>query len=102
MNPAAPYADAGVAAGEAVRSAEVTMEGPGVPISFAKAGESGTIVSVSGSDKTRQFLNELGFTPGTVVKVVSQSGGNLILDVKGAKIAIEKSSASKIKFRPSS
>ena len=44
----------------------------------------------------------LGFTPGTEVKAVSEASGNVILDVKGSKIAIDRKMASKILFCPES
>ena len=50
----------------------------------------------------KRFLAGLGFTPGTEVKAVSEASGNVILDVKGSKIAIDRKMASKILFCPES
>ncbi len=102
MNPAAPCVNAELAGSGCSTCPKVVMDGAGVPIMFSKTGDVGTIVSISGNEKTRRFLNELGFTPGAGIKVVSQSGGNLILEVKGAKIAIDRTMAGKIQFRPTS
>ncbi len=101
MNPAAPcvMADSAV---DACNDRKVVFDGPGVPLTFCKTGDSGTIVSITGRENSRRFLNELGFTPGAAIRIVSQSGGNLILDVKGSKIAIDRSMASKILYCPSS
>ncbi len=74
----------------------------GVPLSMAKVGEKGVIVSISGKEEVRKFLSDLGFTIGTEIKAVCQSGGNIIIDVKGSKIAIDKHMANKIQFCPSS
>lgn len=69
---------------------------------MARVGERGTIVSISGKEEVKRYLSELGFTPGTEVKAVCQAGGNIILDVKGAKIAIDRHMANKILFSPAS
>ena len=74
---------------------------PGIPISMARVGDKGTVVSISGREETKRFLG-LGFTPGTEVKAVSEASGNVILDVKGSKIAIDRKMASKILFCPES
>lgn len=73
---------------------------PGIPVSMARVGDKGTVVSISGREETRRFLAGLGFTPGTEVKAVSEASGNVILDVKGSKIAIDRRMASKIMFCP--
>lgn len=73
---------------------------PGIPMSMAKVGDTGTIVSISGREETRKFLAGLGFTPGTTVKAVCEANGNVILDVKGSKIAIDRKMAAKILFCP--
>ncbi|MDO5852889.1 MAG: FeoA family protein [Thermoplasmata archaeon] len=69
---------------------------------MAKVGEKGTITSISGKEEVKRFLSELGFTTGTEVKAVSMANGNVILDVKGSKIAIDRHMASKILFCPES
>ena len=77
---------------------------PGIPISMARVGDKGTVVSISGREetKTKRFLAGLGFTPGTEVKAVCEASGSVILDVKGSKIAIDRKMASKILFCPES
>jgi ferrous iron transport protein A len=66
----------------------------------AKTGEGGKIVRVSGRHDTRRFLCELGFVIGVHVTVVSENSGDLILDVKGSRIAMDRTMASKIFFSP--
>lgn len=101
MNPATPYVTVD-ATHTSERNARCGSGIPGLPLSMAKVGERGRIVSISGKEEVRRFLAELGFTPGTEVKAVSQAGGNLIVDVKGSKIAIDRQMAGKILFSPSS
>ena len=75
---------------------------PGIPISMARVGDKGTVVSISGREETKRFLAGLGFTPGTEVKAVCEASGSVILDVKGSKIAIDRKMASKSLFCPES
>ena len=65
-------------------------------LTFLSPGDSGQIVRVSGRDDVRQYLSNLGFVAGTEVTVVSKMAGNLILNVKNARIAIDQSMARRI------
>lgn len=72
----------------------------GVPLVTARIGESGKVVRISGKPETRKFLCELGFVVGEAITVISENSGNLILDVKGSRIAMDRMMASKIFFAP--
>ena len=98
MNPGT-YACAGFET-SASCSGKSMASSPGIPISMARVGDKGTVVSISGREETKRFLAGLGFTPGTEVKAVSEASGSVILDVKGSKIAIDRKMASKILFCP--
>ena len=67
-----------------------------MPLTWMKAGEPGTIKKVGGREDTRRFLENLGFTAGCVGTVVSEMSGNIIVNVKNARIAIGKDMANKI------
>lgn len=67
-----------------------------MPITFAKAGETVEIKKITGDDKTRAHLAELGFVVGSKVTVVNEIEGNLILQVKDGRIALDKSMANRI------
>ena len=69
-----------------------------MPLTFAKAGEPGTISRITGRDHTRRFLESLGFVEGETVMVISENGGNFILQVKDARIALDHSTASRIQI----
>ncbi len=75
---------------------------PGIPVSMARVGEAGTVVSISGKEEVRKYLASLGFTPGASIKAVSEASGSVILDVRGSKIAIDRKMATKILFCPES
>ena len=44
----------------------------------------------------RQHLAELGFVEGSEVKVISRAAGDVIVSVKGARLALNRSMASRI------
>ena len=63
------------------------------PLTMVKVGETATIRKISGKDELRQHLAELGFVVDSDVTVVSKIGGNLILQVKDSRIALDKTMA---------
>jgi ferrous iron transport protein A len=63
-------------------------------------GETGVVVRISGREDIKRFLNGLGFIPGARVSTVSTNGGNVILDLMGSRIAIDRTMASRIMFNP--
>ncbi len=67
-----------------------------MPLSMAKPGETVTIRRITGKDEVRQHLAELGFVVDGVVTVVSEMAGNLILQVKDSRVALDKSMAMRI------
>lgn len=67
-----------------------------MPLSMVNEGEVNTIRKVGGKDETRRFLENLGFVAGGSVTVISQTGGNMIVNVKDSRVAIGKDMANKI------
>ena len=67
-----------------------------MPLSMVNAGEANVIKKIGGKEKTRKFLENLGFVTGGTVTVVSEIGGNLIVNVKDSRVAIGRDMASKI------
>ena len=67
-----------------------------MPLSMMEAGEPNVIKKVGGREKTRLFLEKLGFVEGSVVTVVAENAGNLIVNIKDSRVAIDKDMASKI------
>ena len=67
-----------------------------MPVCLLKNGESGIIKKISGKDETRRHLAELGFVVDEKITVIASMGGNVILDVKGSRIALDRSMASRI------
>ena len=91
-----------------------------MPLTFAAVGEENTIVKIGGKPyvieliknfqddlttenpeiggkpEVKKHLENLGFVVGGTVKVVSAMGGNLIVNVKEARVGISQEMAQKI------
>jgi ferrous iron transport protein A len=63
---------------------------------MAKPGETAIIRKITGRDDVRQHLAELGFVVDASVTVISEMAGNLILQVKDSRIALDKTLASRV------
>ncbi len=59
-----------------------------MPLTFANVGEENTIRRVGGNEETRRFLENLGFVSGAKIMVLSQIGGNVIVNVKDSRVAV--------------
>jgi len=67
-----------------------------MPLTMVKAGEPNVIKKVGGKEDTKRFLENLGFVTGGIVTVISEIGGNMIVNVKDSRVAIGKDMANKI------
>lgn len=67
-----------------------------MPLSMMSTGQETIIKKVGGKEETRRFLENLGFVTGGTVMVVSEIGGNLIVNVKNSRVAIGRDMANKI------
>ena len=66
------------------------------PLTMVPTGEPNVIKKIGGKEETRRFLENLGFVTGGMVTVVSEIGGNMIVNVKDSRVAIGKDMANKI------
>ena len=71
-----------------------------MPLTMAKPGETVTVRKITGRDSVRQHLAELGFVVDSSVTVVSRMGGNLILQVKDSRIALDRAMVNRIMIEP--
>ena len=69
-----------------------------MPLTMARPGETVTIRKITGKDEVRQHLAELGFVVDSTVTVVTELSGNLILQVKDSRIALDKTMANRIQI----
>lgn len=67
-----------------------------MPLSMVNSGEKKQVIKVTGKDETRKFLENLGFVEGSEVTVISKIAGNLIVNVKDTRVAIDRSMANRI------
>lgn len=67
-----------------------------MPLTMSKIGESNIIKKVVGKEETKKFLESLGFVIGSTVTIVSDNGGNIIVNVKESRVAVSKEMALKI------
>ena len=59
-----------------------------MPLTLAGIGEVNTIRRVGANEETRRFLEDLGFLAGTKITVLSAIGGNVIVNVRDSRVAI--------------
>ena len=67
-----------------------------MPLLLAEVGEVNTVKRLGGSPEVKRHLENLGFSVGGSITVVSSLAGNLIVRVKDARVAISRELAGKI------
>lgn len=67
-----------------------------MPLTLANIGEENRIKKVEGKPEVKKHLENLGFVAGGNVTVITTLGGNVIVNVKEARVAISKEMAQKI------
>ena len=67
-----------------------------MPLTLAEVGEENRIKKVGGKPEVRKHLENLGFVAGGNVTVISVLGGNVIVNVKEARVAVSREMAQKI------
>ena len=67
-----------------------------MPLTLMSPGEDAIIQRIGGKPAVRQHLANLGFVVGGNVSVINTIGGNLIVNVKEARVAISREMAQKI------
>ena len=67
-----------------------------MPLVLAGVGEENIIKKIGGTPEVKKHLENLGFVVGGSVTIVNTLGGNLIVNVKEARVAISEEMARKI------
>ena len=67
-----------------------------MPLALANIGEENTIKKIGGCPEVKKHLENLGFVVGGSVTVITALGGNVIVNVKDARVAISEEMARKI------
>ena len=64
-----------------------------MPLTMAPVGQASKIQRVGGNDETKRSLANLGFVVGSEVTVISAIGGNVIVNIKDSRVAINQDMA---------
>lgn len=67
-----------------------------MPLTLATVGEETIIRRIGGKPEVKKHLENLGFVVGGRVTVVTENAGNLIVNVKEARVAVSREMAQKI------
>ncbi len=67
-----------------------------IPLTLAEIGEENIIKKVGGKPEVKKHLEDLGFVAGGTVRIVNAIGGNVIVNIKEARVAISREMAQKI------
>ena len=67
-----------------------------IPLLFATPGEENIIKRIGGSAEMKLHLENLGFVTGGTITVITELGGNLIVNVKDSRVAVSSETAGKI------
>lgn len=67
-----------------------------IPLSVVDVGEKNCIYKITGKDEVRQHLAEMGFVIGEEIVIVSKIMGNVIISVKGSRVALDRDMANRI------
>ena len=64
-----------------------------MPLTLAGIGEKNVIGRVGGNEDTRRFLGNLGIITSAEITVISAIGGNVIVNVKDSRVALNEDMA---------
>jgi ferrous iron transport protein A len=67
-----------------------------LPLTLVNEGEEHIIKKVGGKPEVKKHLENLGFVAGGKVTVITTMSGNVIVNVKEARIAVSREMAQKI------
>lgn len=81
---------------DCIRCSDMRPSCPSMPLAFAGAGVEAAVLSVRGSKESCHHLESLGFVEGARIKVVCEAAGNLIVEVKGSQVALDRRAAMKV------
>ena len=71
-----------------------------MPLTLSPMGKEAEVRRIGGKEAVRRHLEELGIAAGSVVTVVAEAAGSMIISVKGARIAVGLDLANHIEVSP--
>jgi ferrous iron transporter A len=69
---------------------------PRITLSHGEIGKTYQVVKIAGRDETIKHINDLGLIMDSTVTLVNSAAGNMILNIKEARIGIGKDLADKV------
>lgn len=70
--------------------------GGALPLAMLGEDETATVAKVKGGAELRKHLSDLGLVEGAAVKVISRVDGDVIVNVKGARLALNRTMSSHV------
>lgn len=70
-----------------------------MPLTMLPIGKEAVINECRAKDDTRKFLENLGIVPGVMISVISEMKGNLIVNVRGSRLALNRGVAQQLIVR---
>lgn len=67
-----------------------------MPLSLCKVGETIKVSKIVGNNEVKTHLNDLGFVEGANISIVNSLNGNIIVNVKNSRVALDERLANKI------
>ena len=67
-----------------------------MPLAMVNNGEKVKITKILLDDKTKKHLESLGITIGSELLVISSTSGDVVIEVKGSRLALSRSVSLKI------
>lgn len=67
-----------------------------MPLTLMQIGDRATVSRIGGNEDTRRYLMNLGFVNAAELEVVNRLGGNVIVSIKDARIALNADMAKHI------
>ena len=67
-----------------------------MPLTLMQIGDRATVSRIGGNEDTRRYLMNLGFVNVAELEVVNRLGGNVIVSIKDARIALNADMAKHI------
>lgn len=67
-----------------------------MPLLLGRIGERMKVIEIRGKEDVCTHLKNLGFVPGADVYITARNAGNMIINIKDSRIAIDEKLAGKI------
>lgn len=71
-----------------------------MPLTMLPLGKEAVVNGCRAKDAIKKYLEDLGLIPGALVSIISDNGGNLIICVKGSRLALSKGIAQQLLVQP--